>query len=148
MVQICEEETLEWERTRTVHPDSDADSDPAQEATGQKLVEALEEIFAENEAAERMDTAGSQAGHQSALPGQGQVAAMCLQHLPMADGARARVPLRLLRRPRGGGGRGEVKETSQGIADEGAQEHRASQRVHRLALTQGVWTQSTALLSA
>jgi len=52
MVQICEEEMLDWEQTRTVHPDPDADPDPAQEATGQKLVEALEEILAENEAAE------------------------------------------------------------------------------------------------
>ncbi len=51
-MQICEEEMLEWEQTRTVHLDPDADTDPAQEPTGQKLVEALEEILAENEAAE------------------------------------------------------------------------------------------------
>ncbi len=62
MVQICEEEMLEWERTRTVQPDPDADTDPAQEPTGQRLVEALEGILAENEAAEDpplgpMDTA-------------------------------------------------------------------------------------------
>ncbi len=50
MVQICEEEVLDWERTRTVHPDPDVDSDPAQGPTGQKLVEALEETLAEDEA--------------------------------------------------------------------------------------------------
>jgi hypothetical protein len=51
MVQICEEEVLEWERTRTVRSDPDVDPDPAQGPTGQKLVKALEEILAENEAA-------------------------------------------------------------------------------------------------
>jgi hypothetical protein len=52
VVHMYEEEILEWERTRTVHPDSDADPDPMQEPTGQKLVEALEKILAEDEAAE------------------------------------------------------------------------------------------------
>jgi hypothetical protein len=50
-VQICEEEVLDWMRTRTVHPDSDADPDPAGGPTGQKLVEALEETLAKEEAA-------------------------------------------------------------------------------------------------
>jgi hypothetical protein len=49
---MYEEEMLEWERTRTVRPDSGADPDPTQEPTGQKLVEVLEKILAENEAAE------------------------------------------------------------------------------------------------
>jgi hypothetical protein len=49
---MYEEEMLEWERTRTVRPDSDADPDPVQEPTGQKLVEVLEKILAEDEAAE------------------------------------------------------------------------------------------------
>ena len=35
MVQICEEEMLEWERTRTVRPEPDTDPDPAQEPTCQ-----------------------------------------------------------------------------------------------------------------
>jgi hypothetical protein len=52
VVQMYEEEMLEWERTRTIHPDSDADPDPAQEPTGQKLVDVLEKILAEDEAAE------------------------------------------------------------------------------------------------
>jgi hypothetical protein len=51
MVQICEEEVLDWMRTRTVRPDSDVDPDPTQGPTGQKLVEALEETLAEGKAA-------------------------------------------------------------------------------------------------
>ncbi len=35
MVQICEEEMLEWEWTRTVRPDPDTDPDPAQKPTRQ-----------------------------------------------------------------------------------------------------------------
>ena len=35
MVQICEEEMLECERTRTVRPEPDTDPDPAQEPTCQ-----------------------------------------------------------------------------------------------------------------
>ncbi len=50
LVQICEEEVLDWMRTRTVHPGSDVDPDPAEGLTGQKLVEALEETLAEEEA--------------------------------------------------------------------------------------------------
>jgi hypothetical protein len=42
VVQMYEEEILEWERT--VHPDSDVDLDLMQEPTGQKLVEVLEKI--------------------------------------------------------------------------------------------------------
>ncbi len=51
---MYEEEILEWERTKTVCPDSvtDTDPDPVQEPIGQKLVEVLEKILAENEAAE------------------------------------------------------------------------------------------------
>jgi hypothetical protein len=52
VVQMYEEEMLDWEPTRTVHPDSDADPDPTQEPPGQKLVEVLEKILAENKAAE------------------------------------------------------------------------------------------------
>ncbi len=52
VVPMYEEEILEWEWTRTVHPDSDADPGPIQEPTGQKLVEVLEKILAEDEAAE------------------------------------------------------------------------------------------------
>jgi hypothetical protein len=51
MVQICEEEVLDWMRTRTVHPGSDVDPHPAGGPTGQKLVEALEETLAKEEAA-------------------------------------------------------------------------------------------------
>jgi hypothetical protein len=50
MVQICVEEVLDWMRTRTVHPGSDVDLDPAGGPTGQKLVEALEETLAKEEA--------------------------------------------------------------------------------------------------
>jgi hypothetical protein len=49
---MYEEEILEWERTRTVHPNSDADPDPIWEPTGQKLVEVLEKIMAADETAE------------------------------------------------------------------------------------------------
>jgi hypothetical protein len=51
MVQICVEEVLDWMRTRTVHPGSDVDPDPAGGPTGQKLIEALEETLAKEEAA-------------------------------------------------------------------------------------------------
>ncbi len=52
VVQMYEEEMLEWERTRTVRPDLGADPDPVQEPTGQRLVEVLEKILAKDEAAE------------------------------------------------------------------------------------------------
>jgi hypothetical protein len=54
MVQMYEEEILECERTRTVYQDSAADTNPdlVQELIGQKLVEALEKILWEDEAAE------------------------------------------------------------------------------------------------
>ncbi len=54
MVQMFEDEILEWERMRTVHPDSATEtcSDLAQEPTSQELVEVLEKILAEAEAAE------------------------------------------------------------------------------------------------
>ncbi len=39
MVRMCEEEVLDWMRTRTVHPGTDADPDPAGSLTGQKLVD-------------------------------------------------------------------------------------------------------------
>jgi hypothetical protein len=51
VVQMYEEEILEWKWTRTVCPNSNADPDPTQEPTGQKLVEVLEKILAEDEAA-------------------------------------------------------------------------------------------------
>jgi hypothetical protein len=50
MVRMCEEEVLDWMRTRTVHPGPDADPDPAESLTGQELVEDLEKILAEEEA--------------------------------------------------------------------------------------------------
>ncbi len=50
MVQMCEEEVLDWMRTRTVHPGPDADPDPAGSLTGQELVEDLEKILAREEA--------------------------------------------------------------------------------------------------
>ncbi len=51
---MYEEEILECERTRTVFPDSAADTNPdlVQELIGQKLVEVLEKILWEDEAAE------------------------------------------------------------------------------------------------
>jgi hypothetical protein len=52
VVQTYEEEMLEWERTRTVRPDSGADPDPIREPTGQNLVKVLEKILAEKEAPE------------------------------------------------------------------------------------------------
>jgi hypothetical protein len=52
VVQMYEKEILEWGRTRTVCPDSGADPDLTREPTGQKLVEVMEKILAENEAAE------------------------------------------------------------------------------------------------
>ena len=50
MVRMCEEEVLDWMRTRTVHPGLDADPDPAGSPTGQELVEDLEKVLAREEA--------------------------------------------------------------------------------------------------
>ncbi len=50
MVRMCEEEVLDWMRTRTVHPGPDVDPDPAGSPTGQELVEDLEKILAREEA--------------------------------------------------------------------------------------------------
>jgi hypothetical protein len=50
MVQMCEEDVLDWMRTRIVHPCSDADPDPAGGPTGQKLVEDLEKTITKEEA--------------------------------------------------------------------------------------------------
>jgi hypothetical protein len=49
-VRMCEEEVLDWMRTRTVHPGPDADPDPAGSPTGQELVDDLEKVLAEEEA--------------------------------------------------------------------------------------------------
>ncbi len=49
MVRMCEEEVLDWMRTRTVHPGPDADPDPAGGPTGQELVDDLERVLAEEE---------------------------------------------------------------------------------------------------
>ncbi len=58
MVRMCEEEVLDWMRTRTVHPGPDADPDPAGSPTGQELVDDLEKVLAEEEA-ERYPPLGS-----------------------------------------------------------------------------------------
>ncbi len=58
MVRMCEEEVLDWMRTRTVHPGPDADPDPAGSPTGQELVNDLEKALAEEEA-ERYPPPGS-----------------------------------------------------------------------------------------
>jgi hypothetical protein len=50
MVRMCEEEVLDWMRTRTAHPGPDADPDPAGSPTGQELVKDLEKILAKKEA--------------------------------------------------------------------------------------------------
>jgi hypothetical protein len=50
MVRMCEEEVLDWMRTRTVHPGPDADPDPAGSPVGQELVDDLEKVLAEEEA--------------------------------------------------------------------------------------------------
>jgi hypothetical protein len=50
MVRMCEEEVLDWMRTRTVHPGPDADPDPAGIPTGQELVEDLEKTITREEA--------------------------------------------------------------------------------------------------
>jgi hypothetical protein len=50
MVRMCEEEVLDWMRTRTVHPDPDADPDPAGGPVGQRLVEDLERTITKEEA--------------------------------------------------------------------------------------------------
>jgi hypothetical protein len=50
MVRMCEEEVLDWMRTRTVHPDPDADPDPAGGPMGQRLVENLEKTITKEEA--------------------------------------------------------------------------------------------------
>ncbi len=50
MVRMCEEEVLDWMRTRTVHLCSNADPDPAGGPTGQKLVEDLEKTITKEEA--------------------------------------------------------------------------------------------------
>ncbi len=58
MVRMCEEEVLDWVRTRTVHPGPDADPDPTGSLTGQELVNDLERILAEEEV-ERYPPPGS-----------------------------------------------------------------------------------------
>jgi hypothetical protein len=58
MVRMCEEEVLDWVRTRTVHPGPDADPDPTGSPTGQELFNDLERILAEEEA-ERYPPPGS-----------------------------------------------------------------------------------------
>jgi hypothetical protein len=58
MVRMCEEEVLDWMRTRTVHPGPDTDPDPAGSPTGQELVNDLEKVLAEEEA-ERYPPPGS-----------------------------------------------------------------------------------------
>ncbi len=58
MVRMCEEEVLDWMRTRTVHPGPDADPDPTRGPTGQELVNDLEKVLAEEEA-ERYPPPGS-----------------------------------------------------------------------------------------
>ncbi len=58
MVRMCEEEVLDWMRTRTVHPGPDADPDPVGSPTGQELVDDLEKVLAEEEA-ERYPPPGS-----------------------------------------------------------------------------------------
>jgi hypothetical protein len=58
MVRMCEEEVLDWMRTRTVHPGPDADPDPTGSPTGQELVDDLEKVLAEEEA-ERYPPPGS-----------------------------------------------------------------------------------------
>jgi hypothetical protein len=50
MVRMCEEEVLDWMRTRSVHPGPDADPDPAGSPKGQELVDDLERVLAEEEA--------------------------------------------------------------------------------------------------
>jgi hypothetical protein len=58
MVRMCEEEVLDWMRTRTVHPGPDADPDPTGSPTGQELVNDLERVLAQEEA-ERYPPSGS-----------------------------------------------------------------------------------------
>ncbi len=50
MVRMCEEEVLDWMRTRTVHPGPDADPDPAGSPSGQELVDDLERVLTKEEA--------------------------------------------------------------------------------------------------
>jgi hypothetical protein len=50
MVRMCEEEVLDWMRTRTIHPGPDADPDPAGGPMGQELVEDLEKTIPREEA--------------------------------------------------------------------------------------------------
>jgi hypothetical protein len=50
MVRMCEEEVLDWMRTRTVHPGPDADPDPAGSPMGQELVMDLEKTITREEA--------------------------------------------------------------------------------------------------
>ncbi len=50
MVRMCQEEVLDWMRTRTVHPGPDADPDPAGGPMGQGLVEDLEKTITKEEA--------------------------------------------------------------------------------------------------
>jgi hypothetical protein len=51
VLQMYEDEILEWEPTRTVHLDSavETDSDLVQEPAGQKLVEVLKKILVEDD---------------------------------------------------------------------------------------------------
>jgi hypothetical protein len=58
MVRMCEEEVLDWMRTRNVHPGPDADPDLTGGPTGQELVDDLEKVLAEEEA-ERYPPPGS-----------------------------------------------------------------------------------------
>jgi hypothetical protein len=50
MVRMCEEEVLDWMQTRTVHPGTDADTDPVGSPMGLRLVEDLEKTITKEEA--------------------------------------------------------------------------------------------------
>ncbi len=155
VVQMLEDEILEWERTRTVHSDSAAEtcSDLAQELTGQELVEVLEKILAEAQAAEwpepgQVDTDCTRQVLQQATKvsygegdlrqlDQGRLAALRLQQLPVGDKAGDQTLLHLFRQPGRRGSGGASPEKGQGVAGKGTQGYREGQGSHRSASAGG-----------
>jgi hypothetical protein len=131
MVRMCEEEVLDWMRTRTVHPGPDADPDPAGSPTGQELVDDLEKALAEEEVERyspaglqrgRMDDEGTGSGYQGALLRGGDHKGLATLRLPVvlvADGSGSESPLCPLWGPRGGRGQGEGPEDGQGVDGKG-----------------------------
>ncbi len=149
VVQIFEEEILEWERTRTVRPDSaaEAGSDPGKEQgqTWQELVEMREEILAEAEDAEDLELGPDNEWAQQVLQQATKVSCMAREICDNSAkagwqpctyseyrwlmGQEIR-PLRLLRWPGGRRGTHVHPEESKDMVGGGARGCRAGQKPH------------------